>query len=105
MNFKELGEALGLDEQEYMELIELFVTSGGADFQRLKTALAASDLDQVARSAHTIKGAAGNLGLMDLHETAKHIEHDAGQHRVDGLAEAVKTLASQLDAIQNGMHA
>ena len=29
MNFKELGEEIGLDEDEYLEMIELFVDSGG----------------------------------------------------------------------------
>jgi histidine phosphotransfer protein HptB len=105
MNFKELGENLGLDEDEYRELVELFVESGLADYQRLQAAITANDADQIARSAHTIKGAAGNLGLMDVHEVAKKVEAAATDGRSDDLAQAMQSLGSQFDAIEKFVHA
>ena len=100
MNFKELGENLGLEEDEYRELIELFVESGSADYHKLQDAVSANDTDQMMRSAHTIKGAAGNLGLMEVHEIAKKVEAAAGEGRAADLTEAVQTLGSQFDAIE-----
>ncbi len=99
MKFDELGAALGLEEEEYRELIELFMTSGLAELERLRSALAAGDQDQVRRCAHTIKGAAGNLGLNAFHETAKQIENQSADHHTAGLPQAVERLAAQFDAL------
>lgn len=92
MNFKALADRIGLDEEDYRELIELFMETGMADFDQLRSALGAGDADQVARSAHTISGASGNLGLMDVHEVAKGIELAAIDGQLDTLPQAVETL-------------
>ncbi len=101
MNFKELGESLGLEEDEYRELIELFIVTGTADFEKIQTAMAAKDADTVMRSAHTIKGAAGNLGLLEVSETAKIIEEQADNNQLDNLTQAVETLKTQFDEIES----
>lgn len=99
MNFKELGAKLGLEEDEYRELIELFVESGSADFERLQAAVAGDDHEQIARSAHTIKGAAGNLGLMDVHAVAREIEEASQGNHKEAMNRAMETLGSQFRAI------
>lgn len=101
MNFKAMGAKLGLDEDEYKELVDLFVMTGGSDFETLQSALAEGDADTVMRSAHTIKGAAGNLGLMDVSAVAKVIEYRAMKNNLTDLAQTVETLKSQLDIIQS----
>lgn len=99
MNFKELGANLGLEEDEYRELIELFITTGSADCHNIQSALTNSDADQVMRSAHTIKGAAGNLGLLEVSDVAKTIEDSATNNQLDGLESAVADLQKQFEAI------
>ena len=100
MNFQELAENLGLEVDEYRELIDLFIDTGSADYQKIQDGMASSDSDQVMRSAHTIKGAAGNLGLMDVSETAKIIEDNATKNQLTGLDDALKTLKEQFEAIE-----
>ncbi len=100
MNFKELAENLGLEEDEYRELIELFIDTGAADYQNIQSGMADKNADQVMRSAHTIKGAAGNLGLLEVSETAKIIEENADNNQLDNLDQAVQTLKTQFDAIE-----
>ncbi|MEJ2154648.1 MAG: Hpt domain-containing protein [Desulfobacteraceae bacterium] len=100
MNFQELADNLGLEVDEYRELIELFIDTGSADFQKIQDGMAGNDSEQVMRSAHTIKGAAGNLGLMDVSETAKTIEEGATQNQLDGLVTAMETLKAQFKAIE-----
>ncbi|MEJ2039936.1 MAG: Hpt domain-containing protein [Desulfosarcinaceae bacterium] len=104
MNFKELGEDLGLDEDEYRELIELFIDTGSAEFDSLQAAFAESDFEQMSRSAHTIKGAAGNLGLMDVQSVAKIIEDNAVNKTLDGVAEAMQTLGEKFKVIDGFIH-
>jgi HPt (histidine-containing phosphotransfer) domain-containing protein len=99
MNFKELGDKIGLDEDEYRELVELLLDTGLVDYDRLKTAFAAGDARQVARSAHTINGAAGNLGIMDIHEVAKRIESAAVANQLDSIAGDVDVLKGRFDEI------
>lgn len=99
MNFKALGEQLGLEEDEYRELIDLFIASGGSDYQNLLAAVTAGDVDQVRNSAHTIKGASGNLGLIEVSETAAAIETSAMNDQLDDIGHALETLKTQFDAI------
>lgn len=100
MNFKELGANLGLEEDEYRELIDLFIQSGGDDIQNLTKALATRDADQVMRRAHTIKGASGNLGLVEVSAAAKIIEERAMHNQLDDLTQAVQALKNQFQAIR-----
>lgn len=99
MNIKKLAENLGLEEDEYLELVELFIETGTADFQRIESSLANNDADQVMRSAHTIKGAAGNLGFTEISDLAKLIEENAGNDTLEGLDQVVSTLRSHFESI------
>lgn len=99
MNIKELAENLGLEEDEYLELLELFIDTGTADFQKIESGLASGDADQVMRSAHTIKGAAGNLGLMEVSDAAKIIEENASNNHLEGLDQAVSALRTHFESI------
>ena len=92
MNFKALGEKIGLEEDEYRELVELFLETGKVDYERLKAAFDGDDAQQVARSAHTINGAAGNMGIMNVHEVAKRIELAAAENQLDSVSVDLKTL-------------
>jgi histidine phosphotransfer protein HptB len=104
MNFQELAENLGLEVDEYRELIELFIDTGSADYKKIEEALAGGNSDQVMRSAHTIKGAAGNLGLMDVSDTAKTIEDSASKNQLGGIGSAVQILKTQFEAIEAFVH-
>ncbi len=104
MNFQELAENIGLEIDEYRELIELFIDTGTADFKKIQEALAGHNADQIVLSAHTIKGAAGNLGLMDVSATARTIEDNASKNRLDQLPQAVRLLKSQIDIIVGFVH-
>lgn len=99
MNFKELADNIGLEEEDYRELIELFLDTGKADYDQLKQSLSASDSEQVARSAHTISGASGNLGLMSVHEVAKRIELSAIEKNLDAIGGDVEMLQGLFDEI------
>jgi HPt (histidine-containing phosphotransfer) domain-containing protein len=99
MNFKALAEKIGLEEDEYRELVELFIETGMADHDRLKTAFEAGDDQQLARIAHTIQGAAGNMGIMQVHEVAKRIELAAGENRMASVSAEVDSLKKLFDDV------
>lgn len=99
MNFAELADKIGLDETDYRELIELFLETGMVDYKQLQSAFATGDAQQVARSAHTISGASGNLGLMNIYEVAKRIELAAIDGQLDGVDSDAKTLEGLFNEI------
>ena len=92
MNFSELADQIGLEEAEYRELVELLIDTGETDVISIESSLAAGNAEQVARSAHTLSGAAGNLRIMALHELANRIEWAANQNRLDTLDDDVAAL-------------
>ncbi|MCJ8500920.1 Hpt domain-containing protein [Desulfatitalea alkaliphila] len=77
MNIKALADGLGLEEDEFLELLALFNETGQADMDRLQAALADGDAQEVMRRAHTLKGASGNLGLTDISALSHVIEQHA----------------------------
>ncbi len=103
MNFNELAANLGLEEEEYRELIDLFISSSAEDLQKIADGLAAGEAEQIMRAAHTVKGASANLGLVDVSAAAKVIEMRAMNHQLDGLVRALETLQNQIKRISGGV--
>jgi CheY-like chemotaxis protein/HPt (histidine-containing phosphotransfer) domain-containing protein len=58
----------------YLKLLAKFVTNHGECIQQLNEMLERSELDDARRSAHTIKGVAGNIGAYELQQRATELE-------------------------------
>ena len=99
MNINELADNLGLEPDEYMEIIELLVDSGKADIASLEQAIAANNAEGVVKAAHSIKGASANMGLMDLSETAREIEFKGREQDLSGMDEKIKNLKVEFEPI------
>ncbi len=99
MNFKKMASNIGLDVEEFTELAELFVTISLSDLKKLERGFDVKNTDQVASAAHSIKGAAGNLGFMEISSKAAQIESDARQGSMYGIEDRVKNIRKGLDAI------
>ena len=99
MNIKELANNLGLEEAEYVELVELLIETGTADLDKLQSAVDNGDAVNAANAAHSLKGAAANLGLMEFSQTAKEIEGNARKGILEGASEAAQALKEKLDTI------
>ena len=99
MDFKALAGNLGLEEEEYMELIELFIERSMSDLKKLETAIKSGNADEAADAAHSMKGAAGNLGIMDFYESAAKIEMAAREGTLEGFSVAIQSLREKLKDI------
>ncbi len=103
MDFTSLAENLGLETDEFGELVDLFVETGSPQVEELREALKTGDGEHIRRLAHSLKGASGNLGLMDISREARTIEtlSDAGNFEAVGEAiEKIDTLMEKLRAMQ-----
>ena len=97
MNFKKMSRKLGLEEDEYIELIELFVETSKADLKNLRPAINNKNMEMIAGIAHSLKGAAMNLGLDDFIELAKTIEKTARDGELEETAKTAKIFQEKLD--------
>ena len=99
MNFRELANNLGLEEDEYMELIELFIKTGRSDLDKLRSAIEEGNGEEAANASHSLKGAAGSLGLMEISEIAKEIEGMARNGRLEEIAESAQAIKKKIEEI------
>jgi len=95
MNIKELSESLGLEEEEYLEMLDLFLESGGADLERIEKALSAANAKEIHEAAHSLKGSAGSLCLDPVFELARAIDDKSRQGILTGLDGLVRELRSK----------
>ena len=99
MNLEELSSNLGLDKEDYLELLELLIGSGTEDRNNLKEAVATNDADKAVKAAHSLKGAAANLGLTELSEVARQAEMQARKGILAGIEEKIETLQAKLNEV------
>lgn len=100
MNIKAMAEDLDIDSGEFMYLLEYFVEKSKSDLERLKSAVKSGDIMEVVEASHSIKGSAGNLGLMNIYEVAKEIEAKGRENNLD-CEKAVRELKEALDVLGN----
>ena len=101
MDFKGLGENLGLEEDEYIEMLELFIESGGEDLGNLEAAIKEGDVEKAHEASHSIKGSSGSLVLDTIYDLAKSIDNILRVGKLDSKDEMVKELRNQYDILKS----
>lgn len=74
-----------LGEAQVKQLILLFGESSRTTLTKLQQAIDDNDLNDVAKHAHTLKGAAGTMGLMQLHHICLALEKGAKEGSIEEL--------------------
>ena len=103
MNLKDLGNHLEMEEEEFLELIELFLDTSFSDLSHLQSAVENGEGLNAVKAAHSIKGAAANLGMAEIYELAKKIETEAQGNRLDRTPEWILSLRRLLDQVAEGL--
>jgi two-component system sensor histidine kinase/response regulator len=109
IRIEDRAAGLGLETDEFLELVEVFVDATRSDLSQLQAAISAGDTQRVAEAAHSIKGAAASLGFDTTHHLAKKIEMNAKEQilegslqDVDGIDADIRAIAQSLDMRQAG---
>jgi histidine phosphotransfer protein HptB len=105
MNFKENAESIGLEEDEYLEMLQVFVEVSAADFIRLRDGMRTGSSELVLAAAHSIKGGAINFAFQEIHELAKSIETNARQNILQGSGETLQLLGEKLEELAAALRA
>ena len=66
------------------DLITMYLELGPERIAALRVAVSNDDAAGVERAAHTMKSTAGNLGAVQLQQTAQQLETKASQGAIDG---------------------
>lgn len=74
MNFEQMADNLMLDLEDFKDLVRFFLKVAGEDLAKLDSAYRNSDLAGSSAAAHSLKGAAANLGFEAVADLAATIE-------------------------------
>jgi HPt (histidine-containing phosphotransfer) domain-containing protein len=89
----------GDDRAFYRELLDLFLEDARQRLSQLESALLAGDLNEVAATAHSIKGAAANLAAVRAREIAFAIERGGRAGEAAALAALTGDLAAEIERV------
>ncbi len=103
MDFKELGANLGLEKDEFIELVELFITTASGDLNKLEAACEDEDANKASEAAHSLKGSAGNLGFTAISDVAAIAEKSAHENRFGDTGQLINTIKENLDFINSNL--
>lgn len=103
MDFLTPAQKLGLEIEEYIELIELFLSTGDTDISGMEKAAAVHDYAALMERAHSLKGSSGNLGLTEIYEKAKQIEMNARANSLEGFDNLFMQIKQQVKAISDSL--
>jgi HPt (histidine-containing phosphotransfer) domain-containing protein len=104
MDLKSLAKNLELDEDEFLELVSLFLKTSSSDLNKLQTAIEKGDGQKMAELAHSVKGAAVTLGLTEIFENVKKLETDVKANDLDGAARWVRSIRQEFDRMTKGLN-
>ncbi|MBF0270806.1 MAG: response regulator [Magnetococcales bacterium] len=88
---------LGGNQKLYLQLLDKFVRQEKDAGERIEQALEHNEIQEARRTAHTLKGLAGNLGCGALRDASTNLERELMQDIPQGLGEPMETFKQILD--------
>jgi HPt (histidine-containing phosphotransfer) domain-containing protein len=103
MDFRKMAEGLGLGYQEFLDMLDLFVSTVRHDLEKLREALGTEHFPGIAAAAHSITGASSNLGFTEIAEVAKGVELNARGETLGGARAAISLIDGRLREIDDNL--
>ena len=104
VNLRRMAANVGLEEEEYLTLLVLFIETSICHLKQLKSDILNRDAKRVYETIHTIRGAAENLGIPEMSEIARVIELKARKNILDGAEEGREDLIRKLTNLTEISH-
>jgi two-component system, sensor histidine kinase and response regulator len=82
----ELRAATGDDEAFIQDLVATYLAEAPTNLEAITAALAAGDVSELVRPAHTLKSSSASIGAMRLAAISRRIEEAGRRGRLDGVA-------------------
>ncbi len=101
LNKELLEELKDIMEEEFPLLLQTYLRESELQFQRIDEAWQAQELDDLRRSAHSLKGSSGNIGAEALAELCADLERSAKSAEVDNVPSTMQALAGEFNAVKD----
>ncbi len=75
MDIRKKADSLGIDKNEYNQLLKLFIKTSAKELADLQEAVKINDMEKSNRLLHSFKGAVVNLGLNDFAARCQILEN------------------------------
>ena len=98
-NISETLEQLGGDLALFQEVMDIFLAEAPLHLAALRLAVERGQAETVEKTAHTLKGEVGYLGVPGISQRASQIEEMGRSNNVSGAA----NLLAQFEADMNGL--
>ncbi|MHC1744699.1 MAG: Hpt domain-containing protein [Syntrophobacteraceae bacterium] len=98
-----LASSIGLSPETILELLRMFVDTSYNDLNGITDGIRTGNLQQVAESAHSLKGAALSFGLNEISSAARGIETGARREALSDPKEAIALIRLRLLAIERSI--
>lgn len=102
MDLRGMAEKLGFEDRDFRELVRIFLETSRVDLEALRKAIDRRDLAKVVEFAHSLKGAAGALGIHEIQDLAKKIVENARREVLDESVETAAAIERNLERIAAG---
>jgi CheY-like chemotaxis protein len=103
-DFHRTLEQLGGDESLLREVIDIFLVETPKKIASLRQALEQEDADCLERTAHSLKGELGYLGLPEVSQKARELEQMGRKRDLQNAATLFAALHEDLSAVLAAMH-
>ena len=82
------------------EILTLFLSEASPRIDRLRNAWTAGNIEEVHRTAHSLKGSAGNIGARRLQDVCGQLEDKGKSGDLSGVAPLVDALGAEFDKVE-----
>ena len=93
----ELLERLGGNPELLPRFLQMFITNAAETMSALRSSITNGDAMDIHRHAHTIKGAAANIGADRILACASRMDDMAKSGKLEGIAQQMELLKSEYD--------
>ncbi|MCU0595994.1 MAG: Hpt domain-containing protein [Desulfobacterota bacterium] len=99
MDLQELMMHLDYGKETNLRILDAFIHTGLADLGAIEVAIKEGDSVRVATVAHSLKGAAGALGVVEFLQHARRIEEESLRGNLEGVGDWVQELKEKTQRI------
>ena len=105
LNTAELLERVQGDRELLAEIVQLFESELPATLQGLRESIAREDTAEIARTAHTLKGAVGNFGRRGAYRAVEEMEQFAKESNLTRTAQTFAVVEGELERLLAALEA
>lgn len=86
------------------EVFKLFLEEVPPRMERMRNAAASGDIQEVHRSAHSLKGSAGNIGARAMYDVCRDIDERGKAGDLAGASALFGALGAEFDKVESEIH-